>query len=107
VSPTIANNTAFDLIGKQMRGMTAKISFFVMYSDPPSTTDNETTSTDNITSSFTNTAPSFESALLSEITVEVTKFLNGSLSNSSYFVYQSPKAIDPENDTISMSFYGV
>jgi len=57
--------------------------------------------------SLTNTAPVFESELVKDLTLTVTKNGKGIIVDSSDFIYRSPVAIDKESNAIEMSFTGL
>jgi hypothetical protein len=59
------------------------------------------------TSVLTNESPSFTSPLPQEIKVEVRKYINGTIEDSSEFIYQSPTSSDPEEDKIEMTISGL
>jgi hypothetical protein len=60
-----------------------------------------------ITSVLTNKSPSFTSPLPLEIKVEIKKYINGTIEDSTKFFYQSPTSSDPEGDKIEMIISGL
>jgi hypothetical protein len=59
---------------------------------------------DLLVKSLVNEAPSFEKTIGPLFKVSVIKGVDGELEDSSTVTYTSPKAVDPENNLISMSF---
>jgi len=54
-----------------------------------------------------NTLPSFESALPTELEISVTKTAEGEVEGDSVFEFNSPKAVDAEDNDIKMEFSGL